>query len=436
MSKKNANSLNVRTKHPDFFGWPGALAITVSLPVLFNVMAYTCTSAGCPAWGSWHLYKAMLDPKSPDYRPWISREAAYAYATWIAVLVGLDVVLPGKQVEGTLLRDGRTRLGYKFNGTLVMSLLFTVLGARFLATGGAMPELVFVHDHLIELLNVAILTSFLFSTLLYIAPTFYSEEPLFALGGNTGNAFFDWFIGRELNPRIGALDLKVFCEMRPGMLLWVVINLAMAHHQYVTYGYVTDAMALTVVFQNWYVIEGTFYESGLVSMMDITSDGFGFMLVFGDLVVVPFSYTFQARFLAASAPYSLGLSKCLALIVLYIAGYVIFRQSNTQKSLFKASDPSTSHLRYLTSSNGSRLITSGWWGFLRHVNYFGDLLMSLAYTLPCGFASPIPWYFPLYFAVLLIHRNARDEEKCRAKYGEAWEEYKRQVPYALIPYIY
>ena len=43
-----------------------------------------------------------------------------------------------------------------------------------------------------------------------------------ALGGNTGNPVYDFFIGRELNPRLylgplGTLDLKCFCELRPGM---------------------------------------------------------------------------------------------------------------------------------------------------------------------------------------------------------------------------
>lgn len=32
-------------------------------------------------------------------------------------------------------------------------------------------------------------------------------------------------MGRELNPRIGSLDLKEFCELYPGLTLWAVINL-------------------------------------------------------------------------------------------------------------------------------------------------------------------------------------------------------------------
>lgn len=36
-----------------------------------------------------------------------------------------------------------------------------------------------------------------------------------------GHLLYDFFKGRELNPRIGNFDLKFFCEMRPGLIGWV-----------------------------------------------------------------------------------------------------------------------------------------------------------------------------------------------------------------------
>lgn len=36
-----------------------------------------------------------------------------------------------------------------------------------------------------------------------------------------GNPLYDFFIGRELNPRIGNFDFKYFCELRPGLIGWV-----------------------------------------------------------------------------------------------------------------------------------------------------------------------------------------------------------------------
>lgn len=34
---------------------------------------------------------------------------------------------------------------------------------------------------------------------------------------------------------------------------------------------------------------------------------------------------------------------------------------------------------------------------------------------------------------MIAHRAHRDITRCRAKYGEAWLEYERQVPYLFIP---
>jgi delta14-sterol reductase len=42
----------------------------------------------------------------------------------------------------------------------------------------------------------------------------------------------------------------------------------------------------------------------------------------------------------------------------------------------------------------------------------------------------------LYFGVLLIHREGRDDAKCARKYGEDWAEYKKRVPWRIIPYVY
>lgn len=47
-----------------------------------------------------------------------------------------------------------------------------------------------------------------------------------------------------------------------------------------------------------YVIDALWYEPAILTTMDITTDGFGFMLAFGDIAWVPFTYCLQARYLA------------------------------------------------------------------------------------------------------------------------------------------
>lgn len=61
-------------------------------------------------------------------------------------------------------------------------------------------------------------------------------------------AVYDFYMGRELNPRIGAMfDLKEFCELYPGLVGWVMLNLGCAHKQYTLTGEV-DATATTSLF--------------------------------------------------------------------------------------------------------------------------------------------------------------------------------------------
>jgi len=52
-------------------------------------------------------------------------------------------------------------------------------------------------------------------------------------------------------------------------------------------------------------------------------------------------------------------------------------------------------------------------------------------TLP--YRSPFPWFYPVFFCCMIAHRASRDIEKCRAKYGDAWKEYEKRVPYLFIP---
>ena len=62
-------------------------------------------------------------------------------------------------------------------------------------------------------------------------------------------------------------------------------------------GYVTTAMLLVCAFHALYVWDALWSEKAILTTMDITTDGFGFMLVFGDLTWVPFTYSLQARYL-------------------------------------------------------------------------------------------------------------------------------------------
>jgi Delta14-sterol reductase len=68
------------------------------------------------------------------------------------------------------------------------------------------------------------------------------KPKILSVMGNSENSPYDFFIGRELNPRIGDFDWKQFCELRPGIILWVLLNYACAQEQYQVYGKVSGSM--------------------------------------------------------------------------------------------------------------------------------------------------------------------------------------------------
>merc|ERR1712087_929797 len=112
---------------------------------------------------------------------------------------------------------------------------------------------------------------------------------LLAEGGQTGNTLYDFFIGHELNPRIAGIDLKEFCELTPGLIGWVLLDVCFAFKQYEEYGSISVSMVLVCIFHSIYVLDAVWLEPAILTTMDITTDGFGFMLAFGDLVWVPFT---------------------------------------------------------------------------------------------------------------------------------------------------
>jgi len=252
-------------------------------------------------------------------------------------------------------------------------------------------------------------------------------------------------MGRELNPRctiVGSgsnntFDWKQFCELRPGLLLWILLNISCMQEQYkISEGSVSGSMILINIFHLMYVWDALYQENAILTTMDITTDGFGFMLIFGDMTWVPFTYNHPTKYLVNNDP-QLSTLTLLFIVLLYGCGYYIFRMSNKQKDIFRSNpnDKRVTQLTYLKTKRGTRLLTSGWWGLARKINYTGDYLMGLSYSLLCGTSSVVPYYYSIYFLILLVHRSIRDDELCHEKYGDDWLEYKRIVPYRFIPGI-
>lgn len=110
------------------------------------------------------------------------------------------------------------------------------------------------------------------------------------INNDKGNPFYDFYMGRSFAPFIGPLDLKFFCEQRPGLMAWCLFNFAFALKQYEVlfvllryylltclvlkkklllllsfgstklHGYVTTSMVLVNVFHYIYVVDTFVFE--------------------------------------------------------------------------------------------------------------------------------------------------------------------------------
>ena len=421
-----------QAKKPFAFGY-GAVPLMVVLPPLVYWMWWCMTKH----------HGAMTMPTA-DFFDGIAPtpKSVAIYGGWFLFQMALQHWAPGPWVEGTPLLDG-TRLKYKMNGWFSWWFTWAVLAALVLG-GVVKPTL--LYDEFGPLMSTVNIFTFLFCVYLYIWGKMHPDDGRHVL---TGNVFYDYFMGTALNPRNGTFDWKLFCEARPGLIGWVVVNLSIAFHEYQVHQTVSTPMILVCAFHFWYIADYYFHEEAILTTWDIKHENFGWMLCWGDLVWVPFTYTLQALYLAnyvdpatgQAGPLSLPVWAYAGIIALNVAGYALFRGTNIQKHYFRK-DPDQPlkwwkvKPEYIQTSRGSRLLTNGFWGWARHLNYCGDLMMALAWCLVAGFNHLLPYFYIIYFTILLVHRERRDHVTCAEKYGADWEAYCAKVPYRIFPGVY
>lgn len=357
--------------------------------------------------------------------------ALWIYAAWFGFQVLLQRFVPGRTVYGRPLRDG-TRLSYRMNG--LASFLITLAVFWILVVTGLIDPRV-VAGEIGALISVVTLFVFAFSIFLYLYGRKRRES---GSSPPSDSIIHNFFMGYSHNPRIGEFDLKLFFEARPSLIGWIVLSCTFAAAQFQSAGRVTLPMTLVCAFQFMYVFDYFIHEEAILSTMDIVHDHFGFMLCFGDTAWVPFTYSIQAYYLMTHR-HSLPVWAAVLFGLIFAAGYLFFRLTNLQKHRFRE-DPSRKIWgktpEYIQTAEGGKLLFSGFWGWSRHFNYVGDILMAIAWSLPCLFGSLLPYFYPIYFTLLLVHRERRDFKRCGRKYGKDWDEYCRRVKWRILPGIY
>lgn len=347
------------------------------------------------------------------------------YGAFIVFLFVLTRLLPGKKVVGQPLPGTGQRLTYKLNGMalFVATHMLIFVGAWFFDL-----SLTPLLEHFWSLLVAANIITVIWLVLMYRGARKHLDEAT----AKQGPLQRFWY-GIELNPQLFGVDLKTFAY-QPSLIGLGVLNVAFAWAQFEQLGQLTPQMLAYQVFWWAYLFTHYWLEDNILSMWDVIAEKFGFMLLWGDLMLVPFFYSIAGWYLLA-APEPMALPRVLAIAALYTLGLWIFRGSNAQKNRFKK-DPNTKIWGKPAKALGGRLLISGWWGIGRKINYTSELMVYSSFALCTGFVSWVPYILPLWLCVLFSHRAWRDEQRCAAKYGQLWDEYRKIAKFRMIPFIY
>ncbi|KAL2258420.1 hypothetical protein VTK26DRAFT_8283 [Humicola hyalothermophila] len=433
------------------FGGPWFVSVMmIGFPLLMWYMWIGATyyDGGFPrptpgqSWGDFgkHLVNLVYTGAFPHAKAWM------IYWVFFVVEGAFYCLMPGVWAYGKPLpHEGGKQL--KYYCSAYVSFYTTIVLVAALHFSGVFP-LYTIIDEFGPLLSVSILSGWLVAIVAYVSALARGAQHRMS-----GNHIYDFFMGAELNPRMfGILDFKMFFEVRMPWYILFLISCGAAARQWERYGYVSGEVMFLVMAHYLYANATSKGEELIVTTWDMYYEKWGFMLIFWNLSGVPLSYCHCTIYLANHAPeeYRWNRYALAALYVSYLFTYWVWDSCNSQKNRFRAMEKGKLIVRntfpqvpWQTIHNpktietglGDKILADGWYGLARKVHYTCDTYFAITWGLITGFDSPFPWFYPVFFTVMIAHRAWRDISRCREKYGEAWKEYERQVPYLFIPYV-
>jgi delta14-sterol reductase len=406
----------------------GALLLTFFLPLslylLWGIFIYEYTLA------------EVISLSTPSLVDWV---------WWIGFLawqVLCHMLAPSHRVG-----VGPEGLLYRLNGLSCFVMTCTLVWASGLHTSTLLA------DRFFALMTCANITSFALSVWMYCVPCCgVVEASRLKLQRDNRGVMEKFWMGRVLHPRMETmshLDLKFFCEGRPGLMMWVLMNFSFAASQLQRHGEVSLELWAVTLFQAAFILDFYLFEDAILTTKDILDERFGLMMIWGDLVFVPFFFSIQCHAISLHPPNPLPLPVFLTACLLSASGLVLFRLVNGQKHEFMTQQKARENRKKEEKKKGQRekeeeeeedgdascVLSRGYWGWSRHPNYAADILQSLGWCLMCGSAWSGWMYWP-YLVTVFVHRERRDDQLCLRKFGAAWESHRTRVPWRIFKYIY
>lgn len=395
--------------------------IVLALPVAFTLLLHlSCTRDQCTL-SKFHIPR--------NWRVYLNLEAA-EIVLGFTLLQAILLLLPiGRIAQGPVGRNGS--LTYRCNGLLSSVLTIAMVGGLWYYK---FPVTI-VYEKLLPLIVASGGLGYLLAIVLFIKG---GRAPVPGLNpaAVSGNRLHQFVVGREVNPIFfNKLNVKIWI-MRVAFNGLTVLHGLLALKAYEVRNEWSPTLLTCIGLCALYIWDFYWFEDSFSSMFEAQEEGFGGYLSAG-FFIYPFLPTLTTKYIIQHRV-ELPIYGLAAIGFFFIVGFVVYRASNLQKAAFRKNplNPALAHFETIPTSRGKKLLVSGWWGWVRHPNYFGDIILHWAWASTAGYAHAIPYLFPLLTSLVLIHRAKRVDDHCSQKYQSAWQEYCSRVRYRLLPRVY
>lgn len=422
--EKREKEINMVNEPQEWGGWMGTFVLIFLTPLITILPQLMCTESEC----------TFGYPDIPtDLSSYVDLKVFGVYLGLFLFVIVTSTIPIGRKIDGLQSRIGR--LQYRLNGFLCC-LLSLIAFAAGIYNEFEIAD--FIIDNYVQFSISGWLIGAILSLLLFIKG---GKAPIANLNihGSTKSTIYNFWQGREINPRIGRVDIKINL-FRTSMIAIILINLSIVlksieNIEIYNLEEHNVSVLLATLLQIIYAMDALFFEHALLTTFEVTQEGTGYMLCTG-YMLYPFLPTLMTKYML----YHGSQFTCLFVppILMFILGYMLYRISNLQKNEFRINplSPSLIHFETIPTVRGKKLMVSGLWGHVRHPNYLGDIIMWWSISCISLARDVMPYYYPILCTILLIHRAIRDNERCKKRYGLAWEEYQSRVKYMILYRIF
>ncbi|CAF0929920.1 unnamed protein product [Rotaria sordida] len=200
-------------------------------------------------------------------------------------------------------------------------------------------------------------------------------------------------------------DFHLFLSIRPGIILWPVLNLLLFLTIIKYNRQISIRFALSILLQTIYIINVFINETSMIRQALDISPPSSFDAIFTNLCWVPFIATLTSIF------------------PLTFSAFQTMNNTNLVDSVMV--------------NNTQRILTSGCWRWCRHPHLLAEILMVIGWSLPAGTNHLAPWLYTFYIIGMAIYKaHYFDRALQNTCTDGAYEHYITHVKYTLIPFVY